>query len=72
MDSNRVNLRTRSKTDPYQKMNKILQNPPILNRFHDFVILIGFCLFLGLCYGFESLKLRNVTKTSILGLKARF
>jgi hypothetical protein len=34
--------------------------------------LIGFCLFLGLCYGFESLKLRKVAKTRILGLKSRF
>jgi len=37
MDSNRVNLRTGSKIDPYQKMNKIHQNPAILNGFHDFV-----------------------------------
>jgi len=25
------------KIEPYQKMNKILQNPVILNEFHDFV-----------------------------------
>jgi hypothetical protein len=35
-------------------------------------ILIGFCLILGLCYGFESLKLRKVAKTRILGFKSRF
>jgi len=60
MDSNRVNLRIGSK-----KLTRIKneQNPAIL---------IGFYLFLGLCYGFEPLKLRNVAKTRILGLKSRF
>jgi hypothetical protein len=73
MDSNRINLRTGSKIDPYQKNE---QNP---SKSCDFewisrfcATLIGFCLFLGLFYGFESLKLRKVAKTRILGLKSHF
>jgi hypothetical protein len=35
-------------------------------------ILIGFCLFLGLCYGFESLKLRKAQKPGFWDLSRVF
>jgi len=59
-----------------EKMDNILQNPlkscdfERISRFY--VILIGFCLFIGFCCWFESLKLSKVTKSWILGLKSRF
>jgi len=39
-----------------------LTNRPLLKNEQNPAILIGFCLFLGLCCGFESLKLRKVAK----------
>jgi hypothetical protein len=76
MATNRVIWRIMSKIDPYQKMDKILKNHVILNGFQDFVqfcaILIGFCLFLGFYYIFESLKLSKVAKSKILGLSRDF
>jgi len=55
-----------------KKMNKILQNPSKscdFERISRFcAILIGLCLFLEFCYGFESLKLLKVAKTWILRL----
>jgi len=43
MDSNQVNFRTGSKIDPYQKKNKILQNP---SKSCDFERISRFCAIL--------------------------